>query len=101
MKNDDILEKINSLDPKLHKSLRKALLKQISQTDGHIVIGEKDTTDLSQNPELNRLYIDETGTLVLPSSSNPNYHGLSCGQNILDILRDLGANIKVVDSWLN
>lgn len=46
-------------------------------------------------------YLDERGTLIIPTDSNPKYHYWKGGQSVVTTLKELGAPLEVLRRFVN
>lgn len=90
-------QRIDSIDPMTHGSLRAALLAQVegrSVPEAPFSTTEPTEVDLPTMP-----YINEYGTLIIPFASLRRYHYWRGGQSILETLRELGASDEVISHY--
>jgi hypothetical protein len=46
-------------------------------------------------------YLDERGTLIIPTDSDPKYHYWKGGQSVVITLKELGAPLAVLRRFVN
>ncbi len=46
-------------------------------------------------------YLDERGTLIIPTDSDPKYHYWKGGQSVVTTLKELNAPLEVIRRFVN
>ena len=50
---------------------------------------------------MSKPYLDERGTLIIPTDSDPKYHYWRGGQSVVTTLKELGAPLDVLRRFVN
>ena len=50
---------------------------------------------------MSKPYLDERGTLIIPTDSDPQYHYWKGGQCVVTTLQELGAPLAVLRQFVN
>lgn len=75
---------------KSEKGLSSELPKQLKATYGSFDSGEEMYFP-ENTPSTSRPYLDESGDLVIPFSSDPKYHWWAGGQSITDTVAEISG----------
>lgn len=87
----ELKTRIDSLDPVTHGALRERLIARYRQLSG----GDRPQLDSTvQENKITQPYLDYSGTLVIPFSSDRRYHWWNGGQSIAETLKEIEGKLK-------